>query len=460
MSHRELAVAFEPAERRAAIGLAAIFTFRMLGLFLILPVFALYAHELSGATPLTVGLAIGGYGLTQALLQIPLGALSDRIGRKPVIVGGLLMFAFGSLVAAMASTIEGVILGRLLQGAGAIAAAVMALAADLTRETVRTRVMAMIGMSIGMAFILALILGPLLAARIGVSGIFWVIALLALIGVALVLFVVPTPQHSRMHHDAEPAPEMLGRALSDGNLMRLDFGVFVLHMSLTAVFLVVPLLLRDRFGLETAQHWHLYLPVMLLAMGLMIPFIIIAEKRHRMKEMYLGGILIAGLALLAMYYEVSNYWLFGLVMAFFFAAFNLLEAVMPSWVSKVAAAEMRGTAMGIYATSQFSGAFFGGVLGGWVHQRFGLTAVFLFAAAMMLLWALLALGLERPRHLGNFLLPLEGLGEMDLALLRQRLLALPGVEAVRIIDEDGVAYMKVDNALFDSEQAMAVVAAN
>ncbi|OGT88101.1 MAG: MFS transporter [Gammaproteobacteria bacterium RIFOXYA12_FULL_61_12] len=460
MSGQEQGFDLNPTEKRAAAGLVAIFTFRMLGLFLILPVFALYAHHLTGSTPLMIGLAIGAFGLTQALLQIPVGTLSDRIGRKPVIITGLLLYALGSAVAALSTSIEGVIAGRLLQGSGAIAAPVMALAADLTREVVRTRVMAMIGVSIGIAFILSLILGPMLAAGIGVSGIFWISAGLALLGILLMVTLVPSPEHSRRHHDAAPAPEMMGRVFADGDLLRLDFGVFVLHMALTSVFLVAPLLLRDRFGLESVDHWQLYLPVMLLAMGLMVPFVILAEKRHLMKEMFVGGILVAGAALILMYLEAGNLWLFALVMIFFFAAFNLLEAIMPSWVSKVAAAEMRGTAMGMFATSQFAGAFAGGLIGGSVHQRFGLAAVFLFSAAMMALWALSSLGIRRPRHLSNFLLPLEGLGEMDMALLSQRLMTLPGVKAVQVIAEDGVAYMKVDNAVFDSEQATAIVAGN
>lgn len=445
------AQSLDPQEQRAALGLAGIFTLRMLGLFLVLPVFALFARDLPGATPLTIGLAMGAYGLTQSLLQIPFGVLSDRIGRKPVILMGLALFAFGSLVAALATNIEMMILGRFLQGAGAIAAAIMALAADLTRESSRTRVMAMIGASIGFAFIAALIIGPILAAWFGLSGIFWITMVLAMLSALVLMLVVPNPARSQFHRDAEPVPALIGQAIFHPSLFRLNTGVFILHMSLTAVFLVVPVLLRDRYQLPGVDHWQLYLPVMLLAMGLMVPFVIIAEKRKQMKEMLLLAIVVAAVSLLLMDEIGFGLWGLGLVMVLFFGAFNLAEAIMPSWVSKVAAAEMRGTAMGVFASSQFAGAFAGGLLGGFVHHRFGDEAVFFFAAAMMGLWLLLILGIQKPRHLSNHLLPLEGLVFDDVEALRQQLLALEGVDAVQIILEDGLAYMKVDNERFNSD---------
>ncbi len=439
-----------PQEKRAALSLALVFAFRMLGLFLILPVFVLYADQLSGATPVTLGLAIGAYGLTQALLQIPFGVLSDRIGRKPVILGGLLMFALGSVVAALSQSIEGVIIGRFLQGSGAIAAAVMALAADLTRETSRTRVMGIIGMSIGMAFIASLMLGPLLAAWMGLSGIFWLSAGLALAGMLVVLFLVPRPDHCILHREAEPVPAMIGQAISDHSLFRLNSGVFILHLSLTSVFLVVPLVLRDRFGLANVDHWQLYLPVILLAMGLMVPLVILAEKGRRMKEVLLLAIALAGLSLFAMGVAQEGIWLFSALLVVFFLAFNLAEAIMPSWVSKVANASMRGTAMGIFASSQFAGAFCGGLVGGWVMHHFDRLGVFLFAAAMMGVWWVVMLSIRRPRYLGNYLLSLAEIDATDLEALKGRLLALEGVAAVELIPEDGTAYLKVDNDRFDS----------
>lgn len=383
-------------ESKAAFSLAGIYALRMLGLFLILPVFALYAEHLQGVTPMLVGVAIGAYGLTQAMLQIPFGMLSDRIGRKPVIIGGLLLFAIGSVVAAMSDSIWGVIMGRALQGSGAIAAAVMALAADLSRDEHRTKVMAVIGMSIGAAFILALVLGPILNGLIGVPGIFWLTALLALVGIAIVQFIVPTPQSSQVHSDAEAVPEQFGRVLSNINLLRLDLGIFVLHLIITSVFLAVPLVLRDLIGMESDSHWMIYLPVLMVSIAIMIPFIVIAERRNKMKQVFLGAVLTLVLAQsgLFLWHASLAGLLFSLVL--FFTAFNLLESTLPSIVSKVASVTSKGTAMGVYSTSQFSGAFVGGVAGGWIHGQFGLSGVFLFGAAAALVWLVAAFGMQNP----------------------------------------------------------------
>ena len=276
-------------EKRAVVGLAGVYGFRMLGLFLILPVFALFAEHLPGATPFLTGLAVGIYGLTQALLQIPFGLLSDRIGRKPVIFGGLLLFALGSVIAALADDIWLVIVGRAIQGSGAIAAAVMAMAADLTREEHRTKAMATIGITIGASFMLAMLAGPVLGRLVGVSGIFWVTALLALLGIAVVALIVPTPMHSSVHRDAESVPAMFRRVLRNADLLRLDFGIFSLHLILTALFLAVPLILRD-LGLAPVHHSMLYLPVMLGSIAAMVPFIILAERRGLMKQVFLGAV--------------------------------------------------------------------------------------------------------------------------------------------------------------------------
>ncbi len=435
-------------ERKASLSLAAIFALRMLGLFLILPVFALYAEHLEGVTPLLIGAAIGAYGLTQAALQIPFGMLSDRIGRKPVIIIGLLIFAVGSVVAASADTIWGIIAGRLLQGSGAIAAAIMALAADLSREEHRTKMMATIGISIGMAFTVSLILGPMLNSAVGVPGIFWVTALLAMGGVLVVIFIVPTPKASHLHRDTEPVPAQFKNVLSNPNLLRLDFGILILHMVLTALFLSFPLMLRDQ-GLAVEDHWQVYLPVMTLAMGSMVPFIIIAEKRNKMKPIFLGAISALALSLFALYFSADSF--YGLVagLFIFFTAFNLLEASLPSLISKIAPAESKGTAMGVYTSSQFIGAFLGGILGGWVHSAFGLETVFLAAAFGVLLWLLAASGMAKPSHLTNSLLRVGTVDESEASLLVDRLLALPGVEEAVVIAEEGVAYLKVDNKVVD-----------
>jgi len=433
-----------PVETRAAFSLAGIFSLRMLGLFLILPVFALYAEELAQVTPVLVGMAIGIYGLTQALLQIPFGMLSDRIGRKPVIIGGLILFAIGSVVAAQADSIWGVILGRAIQGSGAIAAAVMALAADLTREQNRMKAMAVIGMSIGLAFAVSLILGPMLNAWIGVPGIFWLTAVLALSGVAVTLFLVPNPQESHFHRDTEPVPGQFGRVLANTDLLRLDAGILCLHMGLTAVFLVLPLALRDSAGLQSVDHWVVYLPALLLAIMLMIPFVVIAENRRQMKPVFLGAIAALVIAQLGFITFHQSVWGIGFSLLVYFTAFNVLEATLPSLVAKMAPAESKGTAMGVYSTSQFLGAFIGGLIGGWVHTHYGLNGVYWLVAAAMGAWLLLAWGMTPPSYLNTHLLKVGVMDGAQAQELQNQLLAMPGVGDAFVVADEGVAYMKVD----------------
>lgn len=436
------------AERRAAAGLAGIFALRMLGLFLILPVFALYAHDMAGATPLLIGIAVGAYGLTQAILQIPLGILSDRIGRKPVIFGGLVLFALGSLVAALAEDIGGVIAGRVIQGSGAIAAAVMALAADLTREEVRTRAMASIGVSIGIAFALALVWGPVLGHWIGVAGIFWLTAVLAVGGMLLLALVVPTPQRSSVHRDAGPVAGQLGRVLRARELVRLDLGVLILHMMMTSLFLVVPLALRNQ-GLDAVHHWWVYLPVLLLSMGAMVPFIIQAEGKGRMKPVFLGAVLALVLVLSGFYLLGAGLPSLAFFLFLFFTAFNLLEASLPSLISKIAPADAKGTAMGVFATSQFAGAFCGGLLSGWVHQYYGMDAVFLFCAVMAMVWFLVAWPMASPRPVSSQVVRIGAGTEAEGVDLQRRLLEVPGVEEAVVTVDEGLAYLKVDQTRLD-----------
>ncbi len=436
--------AMTPFERRAAASLASIYALRMLGLFMILPVFALYAENLQGVTPTLVGVALGIYGLTQALFQIPFGLISDRIGRKSVITAGLLIFAMGSIVAAVSDSIQGVILGRALQGAGAVAAVVLALAADLTREEHRLKVMAGIGISIGVSFSVALVAGPMLAHWIGVPGIFWLTALLALAGIAVLQFWVPRPLHLHRHPDTEAVPGQFREVLSNGQLLRLDFGIFSLHMALTAIFVVVPHILRDGAGLPVNQHWHIYLPVMLAAFVAMVPFIILAEKKRRMKQVFSGAILALGMAMIGMWLAHGS--IMGTVVALllFFTAFNLLEASLPSLVAKIAPAWSKGTAMGVYSSAQFLGAFAGGFMGGWLSGRYGIGGVFLFSAAITIAWFLLAVTMREPPYLSSYLINVGEVDTQQAEALARQLLKEKGVEEALVLPEDGVAYLKVD----------------
>ncbi len=377
-------------ERRATAGLAGIFATRMLGLALILPVFALYAEQLAGHTPLLVGLALGTYGLTQALLQIPFGIASDRFGRKPVIVAGLLIFALGSVVAAMATSIEGVIVGRALQGAGAIAAAVIALLADLTRDEQRTKAMAMVGMSIGASFMLALILGPMLYDIVSVPGIFWLTAILALVGIAVLVLFIPTPVRVVSH---APLLSQLKGAIKDRQLMQLNVGVFVLHAVMMAIFVVVPPMLVHQAGLVGANHWQVYLPVLIASLAIMVPLLISAERKQKMHRVFPLAILLLVVSQGVINWGQDSVWGIALGLWIFFGAFNALEALMPSLVSRLAPADGKGAAVGVFSSSQFLGAFAGAVGSGAIYGAFGVQAVFTFTAILLLIWFVVSLGM-------------------------------------------------------------------
>jgi len=438
------------AERRATAALAGIYALRMLGLFLILPVFALYAREhLAGATPILIGLAIGAYGLTQALLQIPFGMLSDRFGRKPVIIGGLLVFALGSVVAALSDSIAGVIIGRALQGSGAIAAAVMALAADLTRDEQRTKVMAAIGTTIGLSFALALVMGPVLDNWIGVPGIFWLTAVLALGGIALLRLGVPQPVESRFHRETEAAPGQMKAVLSNPALLRLNGGVLILHLLLTASFVALPFALNDVAGLVPGRHWHVYLPVVLLAMAVMVPFVLVAEKKRRMKEVFLAAIVLLVVAEAGLGVFHQSAWVIGVLLFVFFTGFNVLEATLPSWISKIAPAANRGTAMGAFSTAQFIGAFLGGVAGGYLYESGGLSAVFLFCALMAAVWLVFMFNMPAPAYLKNRQLRVGKVDTDEAQHLAARLRTVPGVAEAVVVAEEGMAYLKVDTQVLN-----------
>ena len=373
-------------EKRAGVSLASIFALRMLGLFLILPVFAIHAQTIPGGDDLTlVGVALGAYGLTQAMFQIPFGMAADSFGRKRVIVFGLLLFAIGSAVAALAGDIWWTIFGRVLQGAGAISAAVTALAADLTREQHRTKVMAMIGSSIGLVFALSLVAAPALYAAIGMSGIFWLTAILAVAAIGLVTHVVPPAP------PLPPGPKPAFRdVLLDTQLLRLNFGIFTLHMVQMAMFVVVPGLLIRYGDLPLASHWKIYLPAVLASFVLMVPAIIVAEKRNKVQAVFVTAIGLLLATLLGMWLGSTSFMVVAGGLLSFFVAFNILEAMLPSLISRVAPPNAKGAALGVYNTTQALGLFVGGAMGGWLVKNFDAGAVFGGAAAMVALWLLAA----------------------------------------------------------------------
>jgi MFS family permease len=440
-----------PLERRATLSLGLVYGVRMLGLFMILPVFALYAGELRHVTPFLTGLAIGAYGLTQAVLQIPLGMLSDRVGRKPVIVGGLLVFAAGSVLAALSDSIYWVIAGRALQGAGAISASVMALAADLSREEQRTKIMAALGFSIGLSFAVALVVGPVLQHWIGLPGIFWTTALLAACAIGLIIGAVPQPDESNSQRDTEVIASALGRIAKDRGLLRMDLSIFVLHMVMTANFVVIPGLLRDTAELPSQWHWLLYLVLLLGSFVIMLPFLFYGERRGRMKSVLLAAIISLAVAELCMVYSEALAAVAASLLLLF-VAFNLLEAALPSLVSRLSPPQLRGTSMGVYSSSQFMGAFTGGALGGMMLSFTGAQAVFLMSGVAALLWSTVVFSMREPSRLSSYRLNVGPLNAEHAKTMADRLIRVAGVADAVIVPEDGVAYLKVDRRMLDEDR--------
>ncbi len=435
-------------ETRAAGGLALVFAFRMLGMFMVLPVLATYGMDLAGASPALIGLAIGAYGLTQAVLQIPFGIISDRIGRRPVIYFGLIIFAIGSVVAANADSIWGIIAGRILQGAGAVSAAVMALLSDLTREQHRTKAMAMIGMTIGLSFAIAMVVGPVITGMFGLSGLFLATGGMALLGVLIVAYVVPKASGALMHRESGVAKQALGATLRHPDLLRLDLGIFVLHAMLMSSFVALPLALVEKAGLPKEQHWWVYLTALLVSFFAMIPFIIYGEKKRQMKRVLLGAVTVLMLAELFFwaYGDTLRALVIGTVV--FFTAFNLLEASLPSLISKVSPAGGKGTAMGVYSTSQFLGSAAGGILGGWLFQHGGLDVVFLGGAAMAAVWLAFAVTMREPPYVTSLRLPLSPQAQRE-AGLAERLMSVTGVTDAVVVAEEAAIYIKLDTKLLD-----------
>jgi MFS family permease len=449
-----------PEEKRAGIGLASIYGLRMLGLFIILPVFALYAEHLPGGeSHLLMGIALGAYGLTQAILQIPAGWMSDRYGRKPVIYASLILFALGSFIAASADNIYLVILGRVVQGAGALNAAVMALTADLTREEHRTKAMAMIGITIGITFSISMVLSPLLDSVIGVPGIFALTGVLALLAMGVVKWVIPDPVITRFHSDTEASWGHFGEVLRNRELLRLDFGIFSLHAILMSVFIQVPFVLQ-RNGLEVAQHWYVYLPVMLIAFALMVPPIIIAEKKAKMKQIFMSAVALAMAGQALLMYAQDSLWGIAIALLIFFTAFNVLEATLPSMISKIAPLAAKGTAMGVYSSVQFLGAFFGAAAGGALMQYAVGDAVFVFAIVLLLLWLVVASGMTPPAAVSTKMYHLSEMNQATAVELQKQLAQVQGVREVMVIAAENIACLKVDMKGFDKDAVEQLIGEN
>ncbi|MES2219250.1 MAG: MFS transporter [Pseudomonadota bacterium] len=387
-----------PSELSAVSALSAIMSLRLIGLFMVLPVFAPYANNLMFATPTMVGLAMGIYGLTQCLLQIPFGMLSDRIGRKPVIAAGLIIFIIGSIIAAFAHSIYFMILGRALQGAGAVGSAIIAALADFTRVEQRTKAMAINGIMIGFSFMLAMVLGPALASVFHIQGIFWLAAGFSMTGIILLFTLIPAAPKAVWHADTEAAPNQFLTLLKDPLLARLYIGVFLLHAMFTASFCAIPEALQNHLSLPENKQWQIYVPALALAFIATLLLIMVSEKKRLVKRFFMLAIVLLGLSESILLLGMDSKQLSLLGLCGFFTGFSVLEAFLPSYVSRAAPRARKGTALGIYSCAQFLGIFVGGMLGGFSFSVFGIADVYLFCAALALLWLAIAFHMKDPQY--------------------------------------------------------------
>jgi MFS family permease len=373
-------------ERIFALKISLIMSVRMLGLFMLFPVMSVYASDYENSTPFLVGVAIGIYGLTQALLQIPFGYLSDRFGRKSILIIGLLIFFLGSVLAASTSNLILVVLGRALQGGGAISAVLMAFLADSVAEENRAKANAFVGFQIGVAFMLSLLIGPIISSKVGLQGLFWTIALLSLISMLLVFSLNQSKPIRYYRLSISAFSETLTK-----ELITLDLSIFSLHLILAAGFIVMPLLIIENQIVSMAENWHLYLPAIFLSFLGMLPLIVISEKFKKTKYILMLCISLLILSQLIFLNASLNFQLFLVTLTIFFIAFNSIEALLPSLLSRTADTEKRGLAMGIFSTSQFLGTFFGGAIGGLIYDIYDLNSVFLFTIFVAIIWWFLML---------------------------------------------------------------------
>lgn len=444
-------------EKRAILGVGGIFALRMIGLFMIVPVFSVYGDNYAHATPFLIGLAVGIYGLGQAIFQIPMSLAADKFPRKPIIFLGLVLFALGGIIAANATDIYEVIIGRALAGSGAVSAVLMALLADVTREEMRTKAMATMGLTIATSIMLAFAFGPLLVGSLGISGLFWLTAGFAVLAMLLLLFV-PTPLRVLQHNlDNKSIGQQLATVLKIGDLNRLHIGIFALHLTMTAIFVILPHQLNDVLGLSVRQQGLVYLPLLFIGFAVAIPFIIIAEKKRKMRQVFLAAIALmtVALALLALGGQVGFGIILGLLL--YFMGFNLLEATIPSWISKRAPVANKATAMGLNSSSQFFGAFVGGAMGGLLLSQpnalaWGLLAIIMAASLLLII------PIADPPYLSSTTVTIPK--NINIQDWSRQVLAVDGVDELVVMAKEQVAYLKLDKTQLtdDSKQVLSHLA--
>ena len=444
-------------EKRAILGVGGIFALRMIGLFMIVPVFSVYGSNYTHATPFLIGLAVGIYGLGQAIFQIPMSLAADKFPRKPIIFLGLVLFAIGGMIAANATDIYEVIIGRALAGSGAVSAVLMALLADVTREEMRTKAMATMGLTIATSIMLAFAFGPLLVGSLGISGLFWLTSGFAVLAM-LLLLAVPTPMRVLKHNlDNKTIGQQLATVLKIGDLNRLHMAIFALHLTMTAIFVILPHQLSEVMGLSVRQQGLVYLPLLFIGFAIAIPFIIIAEKKRKMRQVFLAAIALmtAALALLALGSQVGVGIILGLLL--YFMGFNLLEATIPSWISKRAPVANKATAMGLNSSSQFFGAFVGGAMGGLLLNQPNLLACGILAIIMGAA-LLIILPIAQPPYLSSTTVTIPK--NINIQEWSRQMLAVDGVDELVVMAKEQVAYLKLDKTQLtdDSRQQLSSLA--
>lgn len=433
--------------------IAALFSFRMLGLFMLIPVFTVYANHLTAATPMLIGIALGSYGLSQGLLQIPFGMLSDRFGRKPILTVGLILFACGSVVGAFTTSIYGMILARTIQGMGAIGSVLIALLADLTPDEQRTKAMAVVGVTIGLSFSLAMVISPTLSHYYGLAGIFYFTTFLATAGLILLHVVIPTPKKEPFHIDSEANPKLFKKVIKNQHLQRLNVGIFCQHYILTATFFTIPILLQQQMEQGAlSQQWHFYLPLIILSFIAMLPFLTLAEKKQHLKLVFVGSVIITCLCQFLLIFTYQHWLAICTFMFIYFVGFNILEASLPSLISRQAGAECKGTAMGIYSSSQFLGIFAGGALAGVVYQFWGSQGIFAVNSIIALVWTGITFYIKPHMYQLTLIIPYDNTSQTASGLF-DKLTALPGVKEVVIASEESTVYLRIDKTYYKSGSA-------
>ncbi|OGO92414.1 MAG: MFS transporter [Coxiella sp. RIFCSPHIGHO2_12_FULL_44_14] len=441
-----------PKTRIAVSALATLMAFRMLGLFMILPVFSLYVNSIPEATPALIGLAIGIYGLGQACFQIPLGMLSDRIGRKPVITLGLILFGTGSFIAASAHTIHGIVLGRAIQGVGAIGSTTLAFVADLTHDEDRSKAMAIMGMVIGFSFAIAMVLGPTVNAWLHLRGIFWITLGLAGAGLVLLYTAIPPGPQLLTHPHVEAEWKHFRAVFTHTQLLNLDFGIFSLHAILTALFIAIPVLMTHTAHLTEATQAGLYFIIFITAFIVMIPFLILAEKKRRIKPLFMSAITLLILTPPLLLSWPHSIWGIGSILLFFFIAFTLLEASLPSLISKISPIRRKGTAMGVYSSAQFLGIFVGGSFGGWLFSHFYLIGIGVFCALLGFFWLMTTFLLREPPAVTTIIFHIDELSISHERELHHLLRNIPGVREIAFLSNEHSVYLKIDQQIIREDE--------